>query len=224
MHNISDDKRRATKDLDIDFIRYSLSNASINEFISKLNLLNDGIMLYIVKDIVELKQQDYHGKRVYIKLNDNFGNELSTKLDIGVHNNFDIEQDEYCFELNAIKESATLLINSKEQIFVEEIKSLLKLGSVSSRYKDILDFYFLINTGDINKEKLIKYFQIMIFDDINMFENNINDVYNTLENILKKKRYLKNFNTVKNNWLEIPIMKVIDNILNFIQQLELISV
>lgn len=42
-----------------------------------------------------------------------------TKLDIGVHKNFDIEQDEYCFDLNNIKESVTLLINSKEQIFTE---------------------------------------------------------------------------------------------------------
>ena len=40
MHNISNDKRRATKDLDIDFIRYSLSDESIKEFISKLKKAN----------------------------------------------------------------------------------------------------------------------------------------------------------------------------------------
>ena len=37
MMAISKDKRRATQDLDIDFIRYSLENSSILEFIKKLN-------------------------------------------------------------------------------------------------------------------------------------------------------------------------------------------
>lgn len=220
MHSISNDKRRATKDLDIDFIRYSLSNESIKEFISKLNFSNDGIKIEITKDIIELKQQDYHGKRVYVKLIDSFNNELNTKLDIGVHNNFNIVQDEYCFELNAIKESATLLINSKEQIFTEKMKSLLRLGGVSTRYKDILDFYYLINDGNMNKEKLIKYFEFIIFNDANLDENNINDVYNTLKIILKKKRYLDNFNSVKNNWLELSITEVVDSILKFIQELD----
>lgn len=224
LHNLSNDKRRATKDLDMDFIRYSLSNEAIKKFISKLNLSNDGIKIDIIKPIIELKQQDYHGKRVYVKLTDKFNNELKTKLDIGVHNNFDIEQDEYCFELDVIKESATLLINSKEQIFTEKIKSLLRFGGASTRYKDILDFYYLINTGNINKEKLVKYFKIMIFNDLSIDENNVNDIYNTLEHILTKKRYLENFNTVKNNWLEVPVTEVVDSILSFIQELEPVSV
>lgn len=224
MHSISNDKRRATKDLDIDFIRYLLSDKSIEEFIFKLNFFDDGIKIEISKPILELKQHDYHGKRVYVKLIDNFKNELNTKLDIGVHNNLDIEQDEYCFELNAIKKSATLLINSKEQIFVEKMKSLLIFGSLSTRYKDILDFYYLINNCNMNKEKLNKYFELIIFKDKNMDENSINDIYNSLNVILKKKRYLENFNNIKNNWLEIPAEVVINNILNYIKELESILV
>ena len=33
MHSLSNDKRRATKDIDLDFIRYSLDNDSIQNFI-----------------------------------------------------------------------------------------------------------------------------------------------------------------------------------------------
>ena len=33
----------------------------------------------------------------------------------------------------------TRVVNSKEQIFVEKLKSLLKLGVVSTRYKDVYD-------------------------------------------------------------------------------------
>ena len=37
-----------------------------------------------------------------------------------------------------------------------------------------------------NEEKLIKYFEIIIFNDLNVDENNINDVYNILKNIFRK--------------------------------------
>lgn len=36
IHNISKDLRRATRDMDIDFIRYSLEDESIIEFINEL--------------------------------------------------------------------------------------------------------------------------------------------------------------------------------------------
>lgn len=55
------------------------------------------------------------------------------------------------------------LINSKEQIFVEKLKSLLKFGITSTRFKDIFDFYYLINNENLNKVKLIKYIDILIF-------------------------------------------------------------
>ena len=47
MHNISKDKRRATRDMDFDFIKYSLSDESIKQFIEKLNNVNDGININI---------------------------------------------------------------------------------------------------------------------------------------------------------------------------------
>lgn len=56
------------------------------------------------------------------------------KLDIGVHKYFDMEQDEYYFDFNIIDESVSLLINSKEQIIVEKLKSLLKFGITSTRF------------------------------------------------------------------------------------------
>ena len=68
MHSISNSIRRATQDLDMDFIKYSLSNKRIREFIDKLNSVNDGIIIKIVGDIEELHHKDYNGVRVYIEL------------------------------------------------------------------------------------------------------------------------------------------------------------
>ena len=91
MHNISKDKRRATRDMDFDFIKYSLSDESIKQFIEKLNNVNDGINININGNIEKLHHQDYDGKRVYITLIDSNNYRIDSKLDIGVHKDFDIE-------------------------------------------------------------------------------------------------------------------------------------
>lgn len=133
MRSLSGDARRATQDMDIDFIRYSLSDESIDMFIRKLNSLPD-ITIERTESIRELKQEDYHGKRVFIVIRDKAGNTISSKIDLGVHKNLAIEQDEYCFDIYIDNEGASLLINSAEQIFTEKLRSLLKFGRFSTRY------------------------------------------------------------------------------------------
>lgn len=51
MHNISKDMRRATRDMDIDFIKYSLEDKSIRNFIKELNNTDDGIKIKIAGKI-----------------------------------------------------------------------------------------------------------------------------------------------------------------------------
>ena len=80
--------RRATQDVDLDFIRYSLSNDSINDFVKRINCL-EGLEIKRVGRIKELKQQDYHGKRIYVRIRDSFGYSIENKIDLGVHNRID---------------------------------------------------------------------------------------------------------------------------------------
>ena len=215
MHNISKDMRRATRDMDIDFIKYSLENKSILNFIKALNNTNDGVKIKVTGKIEPLHHQDYDGKRVYIQLTDKNHYSINSKLDIGVHKYFDIKQDEYYFDFNIIDEGVSLLINSKEQIIVEKLKSLLKFGITSTRFKDIFDFYYLINNKNLDKDKLIKYIDILIFQDDTMRENELKDIHIRLTNILNNNRFQSRINTANNNWLEIPIKDVIDNVLNY---------
>lgn len=215
MHNISKDMRRATRDMDIDFIKYSLEDNSIRDFIKELNNTKDGIKIKIIGKIEPLHHQDYDGKRVYIQLTDSNKYSISSKIDIGVHKYFDMEQDEYYFDFNIIDESISLLINSKEQIIVEKLKSLLKFGITSTRFKDIFDFYYLINNENLDKDNLIKYIDILIFQDNTMHENELKDIHIRLTNILNNNRFRSRINTANNNWLEIPIKDVIDNVLDY---------
>ena len=219
MHSISKDMRRATRDMDLDFIKYSLEDNSIIRFIEELSNVDDGIKIEIDGEIKELHHQDYDGKRVNIELFDKYGNKLKTKLDIGVHKLLDIKQDEYCFDLSIINQNANLLINSKEQIFVEKIKSLLKLGFRSTRYKDLFDFYYLINRTELDKEKLMNCFNILIFKDETMRENNIEDVVNRLQMTFNSNAYRNHLSNPKNNWLDITVDDAIINVLKYIKSL-----
>ena len=219
MHSISKDMRRATRDMDLDFIKYSLEDNSIIRFIEELSNVDDGIKIEIDGEIKELHHQDYDGKRVNIELFDKYGNKLKTKLDIGVHKLLDIKQDEYCFDLSIINKNANLLINSKEQIFVEKIKSLLKLGFRSTRYKDLFDFYYLINKTELDKEKLMNCFNILIFKDETMRENNIEDVVNRLQMTFNSNAYRNHLSNPKNNWLDITVDDAIINVLKYIKSL-----
>lgn len=63
IRSITGNVRRATQDMDIDFIWYFLSDESIDRFIRKINSI-DGIIIERTGEITELNQQDYHGKSV----------------------------------------------------------------------------------------------------------------------------------------------------------------
>lgn len=224
MHSISRDKRRATRDMDMDFIKYSLDDESIREFIDKLNNVNDDITIKIVGNITRLHHQDYDGKRVNIKLSDGYSNTIDSKLDIGVHKQFDIKQDDYCFDLDVIGKNISLLINSKEQIFVEKLKSLLKFGIRSTRYKDVFDFYYLINNEKMDSKKLLEYVNVLIFNDKQIEEKSIDDIINTITSIFNNNRYKRMLNTADNNWLDISTDKTIKSILNYFNSLKEIEV
>lgn len=219
MHSISKDKRRATRDIDLDFIKYSLDDNSILNFIDKLNDNKDGVKIKMEGKPEPLHQQDYDGKRVNIVISDSYKNKMQLKLDIGVHKNFDLKQEEYCFDLNTIGSTATLFINSTEQIFIEKLKSLLKFGILSTRYKDIFDFYYLINNTNIDKEKFNKYLAEIIYNDESMQEKNIKDIIIKLKVIFKNKIYISNLKDARNNWLGISVEEVLEKILSFLESL-----
>ena len=173
IRSISNNTRRATIDLDFDLIKYPLTEKGVRALISGLNGI-EGIKITIIGNIEELKQQNYKGKRVLVDVEDAFNNHLSSKIDIGVHKYMSIEQDDYCFDISFSDDGAALLINSKEQMLTEKLKSLLRFGSLSTRFKDIFDIYYLIDLVD--KNKTIECFDLLIFKDQKMRENNIIDI------------------------------------------------
>lgn len=208
--------RRATQDLDIDFIRYSLSDDSIDNFISKMKSI-EGISIKRTGKIEELKQQDYKGKRVYVEISDDSGFKIKSKIDFGVHDKLDIAQEEYCFDIAYDESGASLLINSNEQMLVEKLRSLLKFGTNSTRFKDVFDIFYL--SRHVELPKLKRCMDAYIISDRRMHENSEQDVLNRVRRIFADKAYLKRMDESGKNWLDISIKEVVEGILEFFEAL-----
>lgn len=155
-----------------------------------------------------------------MKIIDKYNYYIETKLDIGVHKLFQIRQEQYYFNLSIINEEVTLLINSSEQIFTEKLKSLLKLGINSTRYKDIFDLYYLIKCNKLDKNKLLFNFKIIIFDNKQMRENRLDNIIIRLTQIFNSNIYMKNLTNPKVNWIDKKIDIVTTLIINYLKNLK----
>lgn len=220
MRSITGNIRRATEDLDLDFIRYSLEESAIKYFVSKLNCL-DGIKIEI-KDgkIEQLSQQEYNGKRVGIIISDYIGNFIESKIDIGVHANMKIEQDTYCFDICMDDEGVSLLINSCEQIFAEKLRALLRFGPLSTRYKDIFDLCYLKDYVDMLR--LADCIKVYIIDEPSMREKNMGDVHKRVARTFSNRQFRKNIErSGDRNWLQIDVGVAFEIIQDFLENVNL---
>jgi len=216
MRSISGNTRRATQDIDIDLIRYSISDESIRTFISRLNCL-EGLDIKIGSPIIELNHQDYKGKRVTIVITDEHANSLSLKMDIGVHRELDIEQDVYSFDIGFQEDAVSLLINSPAQMITEKLKSLLRFLTRSTRYRDVFDIYYLSERAD--KKKLLYCMEKYIFEDSSLSVNNMADVILRLEQVFSNESFIQSVSRSRRNWLDISAEEALESDLEYFRNI-----
>ena len=216
MSGITDAVRRATIDMDVDFLGYSLGDASIQRFVQRLNRVAD-CDIRIDGPITELRQKEYKGKRINLALTDEAGRSIRTKVDIGVHSNKAIPQEDFQFKVITDSNNVVLLVNPKEQIFVEKLKSLLRLGVISTRYKDVYDLFYLHSR--IDARVLSDYLRICIFDDSSMLEKNVVDIERRLARIFSSKTFLKRMANPDYAWIDDSVDAVVKGLLEFFKGL-----
>ena len=217
MRSISGNARRATQDLDLDFIRYSISDEAIEQFIKKLNCI-DGLIIKLEGKIIELNHQDYKGKRIHISVSDTYETTISLKMDIGVHNDLSIEQEEYAFDVGFQEDAVSLLINSPAQMITEKLKSMIRFGSRNTRYKDVFDICYL--SDRVNMDNLKNCIQKYIFEDETL--RNVSDmdtVVKRIERIFTNSNYLKELKKSNKNWLDLTAEEAIEKIIVFIKSI-----
>lgn len=217
MRSISGNTRRATQDLDLDFIKYSISDNSIRRFVEKLNCI-DGLTITLNGDITELKHQDYKGKRIFISVADTEGTSISLKMDLGVHNDLSIEQDEYAFDVGFQADAISLLINSPAQMITEKLKSMVRFGARNTRYKDVFDICYLSERVNMNqlKDCIKKY----IFDDATLRNvSDMNAIITRIERMFANQTFLQELHKSEKNWLDITDDEALEKDLAFLKRI-----
>ena len=217
MRSLTHNNRRATRDIDLDFIHYSLDDGSIKLFVEKLNCLPD-FSIVIEGEIEELKHEDYHGKRIKVAITDERGTVVRSKIDIGVHKHLNLEQDEYCFDVCMDDEGASLLKNTVEQSYTEKLRSLLVFGPNSRRYKDVYDMYYLKGVAD--KEKLNAAIKILIIDDPGMRETSVDDIIVRISSTFNNEQYLSRVSGSRQRWIDEDIHTITNGITEYLNTLK----
>ena len=219
MSSLTGDIRRATMDMDIDFIGYSISESSGKRFVTRLVKAMPEIQLDMVGASVELKHADYHGRRIYLSVKDSsIRRALRTKIDIGVEKNRDVVQMDFSFKNNSGEGNADLQANSPEQIFAEKLLSLLRHDVSSNRPKDIFDMYYL--SGVVDKGLLKKYITLIIYDNPRCRIGNHAEMMRLLGLTFGLMAFSGRLTNVRANWLQLPGEIVLESLMKFLEALQ----
>ena len=202
MSSITGDIRRATIDMDIDFVHHSISSRSIERFVKGLNRVMPELEIGIDGEITDLKHEDYRGKRVYVLVKDNsLTLPLRTKIDIGVHTHDEMVQVEYGFDVVTAPEKAELQANSNEQMFAEKLASLLRHGALSNRPKDVFDMYYL--SSRLRLKVVRQYVSILVYANKRCPIEDKRGIVESLRRTFGSARYMRKLASVRINWLGV---------------------
>ena len=110
--------------------------------------------------------------------------------------------------------SATLPANSKEQMFAEKLKSLLRLGARSTRQKDVFDLCYLADVVD--RDILRRFIALLVFNDNSMREKDFASIRNRVRRIFGAPTFIQRLSGAGANWMNEPPRKVVTKILTFL--------
>ena len=167
--------------------------------------------------ILELRQDDYRGKRVYLDISDgSIRKPVRTKLDIGVHTHNDLRQVERRFSALAEERRATLYSSSCEQMFAEKLLSLIRHGVMSTRTKDVFDLYYL--SGMVSRRKLKRFVDAMILRNRRCPLREPTRIIDSIARTFSSRRFLRDMASPRSNWLGLPPKEVSEHVLVYLRK------
>ena len=107
--------------------------------------------------------------------------------------------------------------NTVEQSFVEKLRSLLRFGSNSRRYRDLFDMFYLKDLA--SAEKMLDMIRILIFDDLEMRENTMEDVIRRLNKTFEDEHYLSRVSGSRQRWIDNDIHEIVERIMSYLNNL-----
>ena len=97
------------------------------------------------------------------------------------------------------------------------MRSLLKFGVFSTRYKDIYDMYY--QCGKMNIRMLTHCLQTFILDDSGMRENSIDEIVKRVESVFGDDTYRQRVDKSDKRWLDDDINNVFNRIVEYLRSL-----
>ena len=115
-------------------------------------------------------------------------------------------------------EGASLLINSKEQIFTEKLRSILRFGPLSTRFKDVFDMCYL--SDHVDHQRLEQCMNTYIFSDPDMRENDMDAIRVRVQRTFADRTYRQRLERSRSaNWMGISVSEAIERINAFLKTL-----
>ncbi len=102
-------------------------------------------------------------------------------------------------------------------IFIEKLKSLMRFGTRSTRYKDVFDNCYLSDLADV--EKLRFCIQKYIYADTTIDVNDADEIRRRAERIFFSSTYKKQVERSKKNWLDLSVDEVRKKDLEFLYRI-----
>jgi predicted nucleotidyltransferase component of viral defense system len=219
MYHLSHNQRRATMDVDMDLITYSIQDKELVELFDNMGSIQDDSKIIFIVDgasIVKLNHDEYEGKSLTLIFFDETDDQLRLRMDIGVHSNLHVQQEKLFFTLSIVNQRVQLLCNSIEQMLVEKTTSFIKRGILSTRIKDIFDVYYLIAHESLNDDIVVyNIHQIIIgrgfSPSVDQYVNDLIEVYNH-QTILAKMES-------STNWTGANCSEIVTTIITYFNNL-----
>ncbi|NMA04970.1 MAG: nucleotidyl transferase AbiEii/AbiGii toxin family protein [Acholeplasmataceae bacterium] len=218
MFQITKEKRRTTKDLDIDLINLGLDR--ITSIINEIGKWDEETKttFYVLENKTEkLSHEDYEGKRLFLEFKDEKLYKTEMLIDIGVHKHLEINQEILFFDVIGSKKGVELLANPIEQMIVEKTSAIIKFGTFTTRIKDIFDIYYLINNSKYKKDVVLEYIKILFLKTEKT--KSILEYKKRIKETLSSKR-IKNKLNESDNWLDVESEDIVESIIKFFNSLK----
>lgn len=214
LFNMSKNERRTTRDIDFDLAHYDISTEeSMKNLVYMLNKRDsEYVVTYIKSD--QLHQDDYKGRRLYLKVSDKSAT-LKITIDVGVHTLFAIDQVDSIFTFNNDNNKVVVKVNPPEQMIAEKLYSLAKHTVVSQRYRDLYDVYYLLKNTKVEKEVVRQCFELLLINNTHGF-NGLSDVVSRIDETLSNEVFKERTENASKKWIDIDYLTLKETILNLL--------
>ena len=109
-------------------------------------------------------------------------------------------------------------INSKEQIFTEKLRSILRFGPLSTRFKDVFDMCYL--SDYVDHQRLEQCMNTYIFSDPDMRENDMDAIRVRVQRTFADRTYRQRLErSHSSNWMGITVSEALERITEFLNAL-----